>query len=219
MTDATSLGPLLPHDVLERRRSLPTRPAPVELSDDRVLLRPYDATDGEELQAISNGEPVTRLARSIDCYDAEELIWRFMPAGPFPEAAALVAYQDAVAALAGSRIFSVADRTTGELLGSASYLASEPVHLKVEIGNVWYTPVAQGSGVNAAATGLLVAHAFDLGYFRVEWKCNAGNLRSRAAAERLGFTFEGVQEAHMIQKRRHRDTAWYRMLASDTGPG
>lgn len=137
---------------------------------------------------------------------------------PFPEAAALVAYQDAVAALAGSRVFSVADRTTGELLGSASYLASEPVHLKVEIGNVWYTPVHRDRGstpqrpVCSLLTPLISATS--------GWSGSATPATSgHAAAERLGFTFEGVQEAHMIQKRRHRDTAWYRILASDTGPG
>jgi RimJ/RimL family protein N-acetyltransferase len=60
---------------------------------------------------------------------------------------------------------------------------------------------------------LLLRHAFDdLGYRRVEWKCNAENARSRAAADRFGFTFEGVFRQHMIVKGANRDTAWYALL-------
>jgi RimJ/RimL family protein N-acetyltransferase len=59
---------------------------------------------------------------------------------------------------------------------------------------------------------MMLEHAFELGSRRVEWKCDALNLRSRRAAERLGFTFEGVQEAHYIVKGRNRDTAWFRIL-------
>jgi RimJ/RimL family protein N-acetyltransferase len=58
----------------------------------------------------------------------------------------------------------------------------------------------------------MLRESFDLGYRRVEWKCNALNRRSRFAAERLGFTFEGVFRQHMIVKGRNRDTAWYAML-------
>jgi L-amino acid N-acyltransferase YncA len=43
----------------------------------------------------------------------------------------------------------------------------------------------------------------------VEWKCNALNAASRKAAERFGFTFEGVFHEHQIVKGRNRDTAWY----------
>jgi RimJ/RimL family protein N-acetyltransferase len=55
----------------------------------------------------------------------------------------------------------------------------------------------------------------DLGYRRVEWKCDALNARSRAAALRLGFTFEGVFRHHMIVKGRNRDTAWFSMLEEE----
>ena len=62
------------------------------------------------------------------------------------------------------------------------------------------------------AMALLAAYAFDgLGNRRYEWKCNALNAPSRAAAERLGFTFEGVFRQHMIVKGRNRDTALYAM--------
>jgi RimJ/RimL family protein N-acetyltransferase len=209
------LGPKLSADLLARRSTVPKKPVRIELAGARVALRPYEPADGVELFAISDGRPVTRVGRTIDAYDADELIWRFMPAGPFPSAAALVAYHDLVADLHDSRTFSVADRQTGQLLGSASYMSNAPEHLKIEIGNVWCSPPAQGAGINAETTRLLIAHAFGLGYQRIEWKCHTENERSRLAASRLGFTFEGVQEAHLIQKGRRRDTAWYRLLPGE----
>jgi RimJ/RimL family protein N-acetyltransferase len=209
------LGAALDAAVLARRQALPRRPDRVELAGARVQLRPYEPADVDELHAISNGTPVQRLGRSASNYDSDELLWRFMPAGPFATSSELGRYHDYLAALEDGLVFVVVDTASGDLLGSTSYLANEPQHLKVEIGNVWYTPAVQGTGVNFEATMLLVDHAVDLGYQRIEWKCHAANARSRRAAEKLGFKFEGVQEAHYINKNRRRDTAWYRMLADE----
>jgi RimJ/RimL family protein N-acetyltransferase len=106
----------------------------------------------------------------------------------------------------------VMDPGSGQQLGVVNFQANFPEHLKIELGGIWYSPVAQGTGANTEATHLMLEHAFGLGYRRVEWKCDALNERSRRAAERLGFTFEGVQDAHYIVKGRNRDTAWFRML-------
>jgi RimJ/RimL family protein N-acetyltransferase len=62
---------------------------------------------------------------------------------------------------------------------------------------------------------LMLRHAFDLGYRRLEWKCDNRNERSKRSALRMGFVFEGVQEAHFIIKNRNRDTAWFRILAGE----
>jgi RimJ/RimL family protein N-acetyltransferase len=70
----------------------------------------------------------------------------------------------------------------------------------------------QRSKANVESTYLLLRHAFDLGYRRVEWKCDSLNERSRRSALRMGFQFEGIQEAHFIVKGRNRDTAWFRIL-------
>lgn len=161
---------------------------------------------------------MARLGRSVDAYEPEALIWQFMPAGPFSSSEALGRYQDYVAQLPDGRSFVVADVAVGELLGSVSLLANEPSHLKVEIGGVWYTPPVQRTGVNGEVTHLVLDHVFGLGYERVEWKCHARNERSRSAALRMGFRFEGVHERHMIQKNRHRDTAWFRMFRDEWSP-
>lgn len=212
------LGPRLPDAVLARRRELAAKPEAVSLPGERVVLRPYERRDCAELHEISNGEPVTRLGRTVHAYDPEALIWRFMPAGPFGTADELSLYQDYVAQLPDARSLVVEDRSNGELLGSVSLLANEPLHLKVEIGAVWYTPPGQKTGVNGEVTRLILGHAFRLGYQRVEWKCHAGNERSRSAALRIGFRFEGVQQHHMVQKNRHRDTAWFRILRDEWPP-
>ena len=59
---------------------------------------------------------------------------------------------------------------------------------------------------------LMMREAFALGYRRYEWKCDALNAPSRAAAERLGFTFEGIFRQATVYKGRNRDTAWYSIV-------
>jgi RimJ/RimL family protein N-acetyltransferase len=86
----------------------------------------------------------------------------------------------------------------------------------IEVGNILYTPPLQRTAGATEAMYLMARHAFDdLGYRRYEWKCNALNAPSRRAAERLGFTFEGLFRQHMIVKGLNRDTAWFAMLDSD----
>ena len=87
-----------------------------------------------------------------------------------------------------------------------------PAHLKIELGGIWYSPIAQKTAANTEVTYLMLKHCFKLGYRRVEWKCHSLNERSRKAALRMGFKFEGIQESHMIVKNCNRDTAWYRIL-------
>ncbi len=117
------LGPRLPEASLARRHELATKPEAVVLVGERVLLRPYGQADAEELHAISDGRPVTRLGHFVDVYDAEELIWRFMPAGPFSTVEEMSLYQEYVARLPDGRCFVVEDASNGELLGSVSLLA------------------------------------------------------------------------------------------------
>jgi RimJ/RimL family protein N-acetyltransferase len=86
-------------------------------------------------------------------------------------------------------------------------------HGVAELGNIWYAPVAQRTKANTETCFLLLRHCFEnLHYRRMEWKCDARNERSRCAALRLGFTFEGIFRQHMIIKGENRDTAWFAML-------
>jgi RimJ/RimL family protein N-acetyltransferase len=206
-------APRLPDDVLARRAALPLKPAPITLAGRRVRLTPLDTTrDADALFAVSNGQPARLGDRELGAYDADALIWRYMPGGPFATADALGAYLQAQAEAPDTLALCVRDAPTGQTMGVATFMSNMPQHLKIELGNIWYSPLAQGVGANTEATYLMLRHAFALGYRRVEWKCNALNARSRKAALGMGFTFEGIQEAHYIVKDRNRDTAWFRIL-------
>jgi RimJ/RimL family protein N-acetyltransferase len=86
----------------------------------------------------------------------------------------------------------------------------------IEIGHIWFGVPLQRSTAATETIYLLARHAFDdLGYRRLEWKCNSLNARSRRAAERFGFMFEGVFRQHQVVKGRNRDTAWYAMTDGD----
>lgn len=101
-------------------------------------------------------------------------------------------------------------------VGMISILRITPAHGVAELGHIWYGLAAQRTPVNTESVFLLLRHLFDdLGYRRVEWKCNAENARSRAAALRLGFQFEGLFRQHMIVKGCNRDTAWFAMLDTE----
>lgn len=211
-----ALGTPIPADALARTASLPRKPAPVELTGRRVRLAPLVLErDADALFAISNGRPARLGERQIDAYDAEALIWRFMFGGPFASVAELVERLRVDADGTNSSAFCVFDQPTGEPVGVVNYLNNSPADLKVELGGIWYSPLVQRSLVNTEAAYLLLRHAFDLGYRRLEWKCDRLNERSRRAAARIGFTFEGIQEQHYIIKGRSRDTAWFRILASE----
>jgi RimJ/RimL family protein N-acetyltransferase len=210
------LGAKLSHEVLARRSALPRKPEPVTLAGSVVSLVPLDfGRDAEALHAASDGSPGRWRDRRVGAYDPDELVWRYMPDGPFRDVAEFAAYLEARVAAPDGLCLCVTDASSGQQLGVVNYAANQPEHLKIELGGIWYSPVAQRGGANTQSTYLLLEHAFGLGYRRVEWKCDSLNARSRRAAERLGFTFEGIQDAHYIVKGRNRDTAWFRILDSE----
>jgi len=203
----------LPNKVLERISVLPLKPSLVTLQGRHVYLQPLDIVrDGTPLFHISNGKPITTENSTYPSYDSDERIWAYMNSGPFATLGDFIAYLQQGVNAADLLPFCVFDAKTKQPIGSASFMANMPQHLKIELGGIWYTPIAQGTVANTEATYLMLEHVFNLGYRRVEWKCNALNCRSRRAAARIGFTFEGIQEAHYIIKGRNRDTAWFRIL-------
>lgn len=196
-----------------RASELPRKPEAVILSGKYVRLEPLDLQrDNTVLFEGSNGEAIVTEGKTIAAYDSDALIWRYMSAGPFPTSCKLAAFLFAQLNAENGRCFCVFDQSTKRQIGVVNYMNNYPEHLKIELGNIWYSPLAQGTSANLEATYLLLEHAFNSGYRRVEWKCDALNERSRLSALKMGFVFEGIQESHFIVKGRNRDTAWFRIL-------
>jgi RimJ/RimL family protein N-acetyltransferase len=206
----------LPAEKLALRDKLPRQPAPVTLTGQFIQLRPVVvAQDARPLFEVSNGQPITLGDRSVEAYDAEALIWRYMFDGPFDSVEALAARLQAQVDAPNGLCLAVVDLATGSQVGVTNFMNNSPADLKIELGGIWYSPVVQRTAANTEATYLMLKHAFNLGYRRVEWKCHSHNERSRRAALRMGFKFEGIQEYHMIVKGCSRDTAWFRILETE----
>src|SRR5262249_40503702 len=104
------------------------------------------------------------------------------------------------------------DPASGKPLGVASYLRIDRNVGSIEVGHLRFSPLLQRSPASTEAMYLMMQRAFALGYRRYEWKCDALNGPSRAAAERLGFVFEGIFRQAWVYKGRNRDTAWLSIL-------
>jgi RimJ/RimL family protein N-acetyltransferase len=118
-----------------------------------------------------------------------------------------------------SLTFGVLPQRSPGVLGRTSLLRIDVSNGVIEIGGVQYAPTLQRTAASTEATYLLLGHCFeDLGYRRIEWKCNAFNEPSRKAALRLGFAYEGRFRNGMVSRGRSRDTDWFAMTDSDWPP-
>ncbi|HEV3140440.1 MAG TPA: GNAT family protein [Vicinamibacterales bacterium] len=146
---------------------------------------------------------------AVDSLDRDGVSWTYLPYGPF---ATLQSYVEWVTTVAGKEdplFHAIVDRATGGAIGVASYLRIDPPSGSIEVGHIHYSPQLQRSIAATEAMYLMMHRAFTLGYRRYEWKCDALNAASRAAAQRLGFSYEGIFRQARVSKGHNRDTAWY----------
>jgi len=122
---------------------------------------------------------------------------------------------DTVCSKDDPKFYAIVDYKTQQAVGIASYLRIDPANGSIEVGHINYSPVLQNSIAATEAMFLMMQNVFNLGYRRYEWKCDALNQRSRNAAARLGFQFEGVFRQATIYKGRNRDTAWFSIIDRD----
>lgn len=141
--------------------------------------------------------------------DREHRNWTYLSYGPFTSLDDYVAWLTSVARAADPQFHAIVDRESGRAVGVASYLRIDPDAGSIEVGHINYSPRLQRTVAATEAMYLMMRRAFALGYRRYEWKCNALNAPSRAAAQRLGFSYEGVFRQARVDKGRNRDTAWY----------
>lgn len=139
--------------------------------------------------------------------------WTYLAYGPFADRAGYRRWLEANCLGDDPMFHAVVDLADGRAAGVASYLRITPEIGVIEVGHINYAPRLQGTRAATEAMFLMMCRVFnELGYRRYEWKCDALNERSRRAAERLGFRFEGVFRQATVYKGRNRDTAWYSVI-------
>jgi RimJ/RimL family protein N-acetyltransferase len=181
--------------------TVPPRPAGAVLQGQSVRLEPMEAD--------------AHAADLFRAYAGHDSLWDYMFAGPFSSAAAFHRYCKDCMALNDMNFYVMRDLSTGLCGGMASYLRIAPEAGSIEVGNICMSPEMARSRVWTESMFLMMEWAFNAGYRRYEWKCNALNMPSRRAAQRLGFSYEGIFRQALVAKGRNRDTAWFAVIDKD----
>lgn len=166
-------------------------------------------------------EPVDAGRHADDLFAAhltapDDRDWTYLPLELPTTEAVFAAYLADIAASPDPLHYAVIDTELGKAVGTAALMRIDRDNGSIEVGFVRWSPLMQRRIAGTEATYLLMRHAFDdLGYRRFEWKCDGLNARSRAAALRYGFTFEGVFRNAAVVKGRSRDTAWFSITSEE----
>ncbi len=189
------LGPVVPN------WTPPQAPASMVLKGRYCRLEPLNAEK--------------HAALLFHAFEDQDHLYDYLPAGPFHSAAQYHRWVKEVTSDRSNLFFAVYDTAKQAFLGVLSYLRISPEAGSIEVGNINFSAAMQRSPVSTEAIYLTMQWAFDAGYRRFEWKCNALNKPSRQAAQRLGFTYEGTFRQALVVKGRNRDTAWFAMIDSE----
>ena len=184
----------------------PPRPARTPIEGRWALLEP--------LSPEAHG----RALFEANALDTDGRNWTYLPVGPFAAFADYDAWLRKMAAGDDPLFYTIIDRAQDRPIGVAAYLRIDPAAGSIEVGHINFSPLAQRSRMATDVMYQMMRHAFELGYRRYEWKCDALNAPSRQAAERFGFTYEGLFRQATIYKGRSRDTAWYSILDREFPP-
>ena len=148
--------------------------------------------------------------------DESGALWTYLPESPAADLAEMTAWVERVSDKPDPAFYALIERSSGRCLGRAAYMRIAPAAGSIEVGSILYSPSLQRTPVATEVMYLMMQHAFEvLGYRRYEWKCDSLNEPSRRAAERLGFTYEGIFRQALVYKGRNRDTAWYAIVDED----
>jgi RimJ/RimL family protein N-acetyltransferase len=163
-------------------------------------------------------DPVRHAAQLFAAYsdDADGRLWTYLPRGPFAAFEAYRTWAEEAARSDDPLTHAIIDKASGAAVGTAALMRIEPASGVIEVGSITYSPRLQRRPAATEAMYLLMRRVFDeLGYRRYEWKCNSLNMASRTAAERLGFSYEGLFRQAIVTKGRNRDTMWYSVIDSE----
>jgi RimJ/RimL family protein N-acetyltransferase len=171
--------------------------------------------------AFCRVEPLDPARHALELHaansqDRDGRMWTYLPWGPYAAYEAYLPDLEARRRHGGFVTYAIVPADTGKPAGVASFLNINQRAGSIEVGAIAYSPPLQRTPAGTEAMVLMMRRVFDeLGYRRYEWKCNALNAPSRAAAERYGFRFEGIFRQADVVKGRNRDTAWFSIVDRD----
>jgi RimJ/RimL family protein N-acetyltransferase len=166
-------------------------------------------------------EPIDPARHAADLHaayrlDKEGRNWTYLPYGPFTR------FEDYCDWLERDSVgddpfrHAIIEHHSGRAVGVASLMRIDPTAGVIEVGGINYAAPLQRTPAATEAMYLMMRRVFDeLGYRRYEWKCDSLNAPSRAAAQRLGFRYEGMFRQATVTKGRNRDTCWFSILDSE----
>lgn len=144
--------------------------------------------------------------------DREGRTWTYLPYGPFPSFEAFREWLTNYCLSNDPLFYAITELPSGKPVGLAAYLRINPADGVIEVGHLIFSPRMQRTALATEAMYLMMKRAFEMGYRRYEWKCDSLNAKSRAAAERLGFRYEGLFRQDRVYKGRSRDTTWFSVI-------
>ncbi len=182
----------------------PPIPSAMTLDGAHVRLEPLDAA--------------SHAALLFQAFDGHDEVWDYMPTGPFASAAQFHRWVRDITASPDYVFFAIYDKDREAYGGFASYLRIKPAAGSIEVGYIAMAPALQRTIAATEAMYLMLKWAFEAGYRRYEWKCDALNAPSRRAAQRLGLSYEGIFRQATVVKGRNRDTAWFATIDAEWPP-
>ncbi|NRB04261.1 MAG: GNAT family N-acetyltransferase [Rhodobacteraceae bacterium] len=193
---------------MSRQTDIPPRGAPVENWTPPIVPPADLCLDGRyaQVQSLSADKHAALLYRT---YEGADQVWDYLPYGPFSSAALYHRWARDVSGQLDPFFVAIHNKETRAFEGVASFLRIDPKAGSIEVGHINFSPALQKTRAATEALFLMMAWAFEQGYRRFEWKCDALNVPSRRAAQRLGLSYEGVFRQATVVKGRNRDTAWF----------
>ena len=179
---------------------IPPHPKGISIEGRLVDLKPLNSNKYAKELFLSNS------------LDEKGINWTYLPYGPFDSQADYTKWIKSFEEGDDPVFFAIISKKLKKAIGIASFLRINPTKGLIEVGHINYSPLLQKTTEATEAMFLMMKWVFDNGYRRYEWKCNALNLKSRRAAQRLGFSYEGVFRQMTISKGRNRDTAWFAII-------
>ena len=183
----------------------------------RHAIRPQKAAICGRFCQLVPTDPEAHAAALFEAHrlDCEGRNWTYLPYGPFGSAEEYRYWMQENATGTDPLFFTILRLPDLKPVGLAAFLRIDPRNGTIEVGHLQYSPLLQRTPSATEAMCLMMREAFEWGYRRCEWKCNALNEPSRVAAQRLGFSFEGLFLNAAVVKGCNRDTAWYSVIDSE----